>query len=113
MTAEEVFCDLYAKYGDEFNWHLIPLSNRSFVAELKREIDESHFLYKSKLYAVAKCDANDDVLYVTGNNGVDEYYIFHLTYSENNQMEFPRYQKFLSIEEVKEFLEKQFIEEYR
>lgn len=112
MTAEEVFCDLYAKYGDEFNWHMIPLSNGTFVAELKREVGESHFLYKNKIYAVAKCDANDDVLYVTGNNGVDEYYIFHLTYSENNLGGFPKCQKFVSIEEVKEFVEKQFVEEY-
>lgn len=57
MTAEEVFCDLYAKYGDE-------------------------------------------------------YYIFHLTYSENNLGGFPKCQKFVSIEEVKEFVEKQFVEEY-
>lgn len=22
MTAEEVFCDLFDKYGDDFNWHI-------------------------------------------------------------------------------------------
>lgn len=34
MTAEEVLCDLGDKYGDDFNWHMIPLTDRAFVAEL-------------------------------------------------------------------------------
>ena len=25
MTLEEMFCDLYDKYGKDFNWYLIPL----------------------------------------------------------------------------------------
>ena len=62
MTAEEVFCDLGDKYGDDFNWYMIPLTNRTFVAELRREIGEKHFLYNKPIYAVAKCDSNDDVL---------------------------------------------------
>lgn len=24
MTAEEVFSDLYDKYGEDFNWYMIP-----------------------------------------------------------------------------------------
>ena len=69
MTAEEVFCDLYDKYGEEFNWHMLPFSNKTFVEELKREIGEKHFLYNEQIYAVAKCDSNDDVLFVTGSDG--------------------------------------------
>lgn len=40
MTAEEVFCDLYDKYGKDFTWHMIPLSqsNGTLVEELKKEI---------------------------------------------------------------------------
>lgn len=33
MTAEEVFCDLGDKYGDEFNWHMIPLTNKGSSVE--------------------------------------------------------------------------------
>lgn len=53
MTVEEVFCALGDKYGDEFNWHMIPLTNKTFVSELKREIGEAHFLYNKPLWAVA------------------------------------------------------------
>ena len=37
MTAEEVFCELSDKYGDDFNWHMLPLSNHTFTAELKKK----------------------------------------------------------------------------
>ena len=36
------------------------------------------------------------------------WYIFHLTWSEHNSDGFPEYQKFMSIEEVKEFIEQSF-----
>lgn len=26
MTAEEIFCDLLGKYGEDFNWHMVSLS---------------------------------------------------------------------------------------
>lgn len=50
MTAEEVFCDLYDKYGKDFTWHMIPLpqSNRTLVEELKKEIGNNHFLYNRR-----------------------------------------------------------------
>ena len=38
MTAEEVFDDLSHKYGEDFNWHMLPFTNKTFVAELKSEI---------------------------------------------------------------------------
>ena len=39
MTAEDVFCDLYDKYGKDFSWHMIPLSqsNGALVEELKKQ----------------------------------------------------------------------------
>ena len=112
MTAEEIFGDLFDKYGEDFNWYMVPLSqsNGIFVEELKKEIGERHFLYHKKVWAVAKCESNDDVLYVTdGEQGADTYYIFHLTYSKQNLEGFPKYEKFADIYAVKEFIEPAFI----
>ncbi len=50
MTAEEVFCELSDKYGDDFNWHMLPLSNHTFTAELKKEIGKNHFLYHKQIW---------------------------------------------------------------
>ena len=40
MTLEEMFCDLYDKYGKDFNWYLLPLTHAdgAFVVELNKEI---------------------------------------------------------------------------
>ncbi len=115
MTAEEIFCDLYEKYGEDFNWYMIPLTQAggALVTELKKEIGKEHFLYDKKIWAVAKCESNDDVLYVTGNGkGADIYYIFHLTYSKHNSDGFPRCEKFADVFAVKEFIERTYIENY-
>lgn len=113
MTMEEVFSELYDKYGKNFNWHMIPLSqsNGTFVEELKKEIGKEHFLYNKRIWAVAKSQLNDDVLYVTGSGaGTDIYYIFHLIYSEQNPNEIPLYEEFSDIYAVKEFIEQSYIE---
>ena len=67
MTIEEVFSDLYDKYGEDFNWYMLPLTQADgmFVTELKNEIGEDHFLYDKRIWAVAKCESNDDVLLTT------------------------------------------------
>ena len=104
----EVFSDLYDKYGDDFNWYMIPFTQSEgyFVKELKKEIGSDHFLYDKTIYAVAKCESNDDVLYVTGSeSGVDTYYVFHLTYSNHNSDGFPKYKQLSNVNEVKEFME--------
>ena len=88
MTAEEVFCDLGDKYGDDFNW------------------------YNKPIYAVAKCDSNDDVLFLSADDGKDVYYIFHLTYSGLNSEGFPKHKKFANLQAVKEYIEREFIAEY-
>lgn len=112
MTSEEVFDDLYKKYGDSFHWRMLPLSAQSFVAELKREIGLNHFLYDKKIWAVAKCDSNDDVLYVTENeHKEDTYFIFHLTYTEHNVEGYPRSIELNGIEKVKEYIEKSYVAE--
>ena len=80
MTIEEIFSDLYDKYGEDFNWYMIPLTQADgvFVTELKNEIGEDHFLYDKRIWTVAKSEFNDDVLYVTDNGrNQDIYYIFH------------------------------------
>lgn len=41
MTAEEVFGDLFDRYGEEFDWRMVPLTDKTFVEELKREIGNS------------------------------------------------------------------------
>ena len=38
MTAEEWFSVFNEKYGDDFNWTIIPFTNHYFVEELKREL---------------------------------------------------------------------------
>ena len=113
MTIEEIFSDLYDKYGADFNWYIIPLTQADgvFVTELKNEIGEDHFLYDKKIWAVAKCESNDDVLYVTDNGRTaDIYYIFHLTYSKHNSDGFPRYEELKDVYAVKAFIEKSIFE---
>ena len=115
MTLKEIFSSLYNKYGEDFNWYMIPFTHADgvFVAELKKEIGKDHFLYDKKIEVVAKCESNDDVLYVTKNGlGEDVYYIFHLTYSKHNSDGYPRYEGFADIFAVKEFLEKSYVKDY-
>ncbi len=113
MTVQKMFCEFNDKYGDDFNWYLLPLTNKTFVAELKREIGKDHFLYNKSIQAVAKCDSNDDVLYITNDKtDSDIYYIFHLTYSVYNENGFPKYKKFTNIGAVKDFIEQTFLDNY-
>ena len=62
MTLEEMFRDLYDKYGNDFNWYMIPFAQAdgAFVAELNKEIGQDHFLYGKKILAVAKCGSGED-----------------------------------------------------
>lgn len=115
MTSEEIFSDLCDKYGEDFNWYMIPFTQAGgeLVAELKNEIGKDHFLYDKEIWAVAKCESNDDVLYVTENEmGAVIYYIFHLTYSKYNSDGFPRYEEFEDGFAVKEFIERTYIKNY-
>lgn len=114
MTVQEIFSSLCDKYGEDFNWYLIPPSQAqgAFVRELQKEIGENHFLGGKSVYAAAKCESNDDVLFVCDETEADTYYIFHLTYSAHNAEGFPKYEKFEDICALKEFLEKMFDEKY-
>jgi hypothetical protein len=112
MSVEKLFDDLFNKYGDEFNWMTVPLSNNSYNKQAEKEIKYGHSLYGRKLIAVAKCESNDDVLYFTENNGETLYIILHLTYSENQDTSYPKYILFNNLCEAEKYLEKQYIEEY-
>ena len=65
MTIKDVLLELINKYGEEFNWYLLPITDKCFVSELKREIGKKHPLQEKSISAVAKCASNDDVLYMT------------------------------------------------
>ena len=114
MTIEEIIDSLYQEYGDEFNWSMIPFSNKSFVEELKRELNPGDVFLSGAVYAVAKCDSNDDVLYLGADSlEVREIWrIYHLTYSSHNTDGFPRYVEFNSRKEVAEYIQDQFAVEF-
>lgn len=114
MTIEEVFYNLYEKYGDKFNWCMIPFTTQgTFVDELRRELREESYIIQDKVYAVAKCDSNDDVLFLICNGSAEGLWrIYHLTYTSNNLPEFPRYEEFMSRNAVGNFIENQFINEF-
>ena len=104
MTLEEIFYDLDRQYGDSFSWRMLPLTDRSFAAEPKREIGESHPLWGRRLWAVARCDSDDRALYLTEDG---EYHVVHLTWSGHNEESFPRCRRLSGIEEVREVLERE------
>lgn len=108
IMYEKIFDGLIQKYGEDFNWRILPIEN-SFDAELKKEIQKDHFLFGKDIYALAKCDANDDVLYVMQMEGVDMFCIVHLTYTKQNEKGFPKYQMFENIEKVINYLEESIV----
>lgn len=113
MTVEEMFCDLYDKYGEEFNWRMLPFSDKYFVEELKKEIGMGNQLFDKVIYAVARSYSADDALYLVDNvKGKDVYRIYHLTYNYVNSDGFPKCIELCGIEELKDYLENQFIEEF-
>lgn len=101
---EKIFDVLIQQYGDNFNWYILPIEN-TFDAELKKEIQKDHFLFGKEAYAIAKCDANDDVLYVMHMDGVDTFCIVHLTFSKQNEIGFPKYKMFENIVAVISYIE--------
>ena len=105
MTLEEVFYDFDSRYQDDFCWRLLPLTGGGpFVEELKREMGKDHPLFDKRLWAVAKCDRDDRVLYLSDDGG---YHLFHLTWSAHSQDGFPRCRRFCGIKELAEALEQE------
>ena len=95
-------CD---KYGDEFNWGIVPQEN-GFVKELKIETDISQFV---EVKAIARSYSCDDVLFVFDNS---VYRVYHLTYSSHNENGFPKFEEFIDAKSAIDYIEKQFIEVY-
>ncbi|MGN1415673.1 MAG: hypothetical protein ACI4XF_02440 [Oscillospiraceae bacterium] len=114
-TIEEVFSDLCDKYGKAFNWTMIPFTKAkgSFVDELKKELGCDNPVFQKEVYAVAKCESNDDVLYLIGEGSHEGLWrIYHLTYSYNDPNSFPRYEEFTSRQDVGLYIEKIFVKEH-
>lgn len=109
MTIEEIIIAFEEKYGDDFNWSLISEANSFYLSELKKEFGADNPLFQNKIRAVAKCESNDDVLYVL--NG-DIWRIYHLTYSANNSEGYPKYKEFSSIKAAAEYIQDRFLKEY-
>ncbi len=107
MTAEEWFSVFAERYGDDFNWEIIPFSKHSFVDELKKELgDKAH---NTSICSIAKCYSKDDVLFLFDG----KYRIYHLTYSHNNLEGWPRYKEFSDLSSAMKFIEKEYVEEYK
>lgn len=111
MTIEEIMIELEKEYGEDFNWMLIPLSQSTgyYVNELKRELNENDIFLRKKVWAVAKCTSNDDVLFLSEGN---IWRIYHLTYSSNKENDFPQYVEFNSRKLAAEYIQNQFRSEY-
>lgn len=107
MIIEELFENMTDKYGDDFNWMLVPASNKRFVDELNKELGDSGFTHP--IYAVARCESNDDVLFFIDEN---DYRIYHLTYSGHNTEGYPSFISFDGREPAIEYIEKEYTENY-
>lgn len=110
MTIEEMFYYFDDKYGDEFNWGIIPYKASHFVEELKKEVGNNDPMFQKDICAVARSYSADDVLFLVDDEK-DTYRIYHLTYSHKED-KFLRFVEMENIEKVKEFLERQFIDKY-
>lgn len=106
---ENLYCDLIEKYGDEFNWREIMKTDNSLLDELNTKLSESHPLYRKIRKAVAKCDSNDDVLFLLDN---DNWVIVHLTYSKSNTDGFPKFKDFSDLPSAMSYIEEQFVSEF-
>lgn len=109
MTMEEIIIGFEEKYNGDFNWSLIPETNNYYITELKKELGADNPLFQHTVCAIAKCESNDDVLYVL--NG-DIWRIYHLTYSANNSEGYPKYKEFSSIKAAAEYIQDRFLKEY-
>jgi len=97
---------LIQKYGDDFSWEATELA--FFLQEVNRECGRAHPLYDRVRGVVARCNANDDVLFALEGG----YAIVHLTYMDNNAVRFPAFKEFSDINAVLKHIEEQFVSEY-
>lgn len=104
---------LIDRYGKDFNWfemdQLGESFGKSFVKEAYKEISRKHPLYRVKLVALAKCESNDDVLFQTDKG---QYVIIHLTYTEVNTDQYPRFVMFSTEDEALFYIEQKYRMDY-
>ena len=112
MTEENIFNNFAEKYGNDFNWGIIPDNKKEyFVNELSRELRQENITFQ--IYAATRSYSDDEVLYILKNdNGEKCYRIYHLTYSGRNTDNFPKYTEFPDIFTAVKYIEKNFISEY-
>jgi len=83
-------------YGDDFPW--MPLNgSSSLLKEAVRECAEGHPLCELIAEAVAKCEANDDVLFRLSDG---RFAKIHLTWAAQNTAGYPRFELLESARDV-------------
>lgn len=101
--------NLIDRYGEDFNWFETDKIDKrfgeAFVKEAYKEISPKHPLYRVKLVAIAKCESNDDVLFKTDKG---QYVIIHLTYTEVNTDQYPRFIVFSTGDEALSYIEEEY-----
>ena len=115
MSMEEIMKRCEDKFGNSFNWFILPYEKREehFVPELKLELGEDDPFFDGRVYAIYKCDANDDMLFQSvRKDGTELWRIYHLTYSHCREIEgFPRRWDFESGQKAAEYIIDQYVEE--
>ena len=115
MSMEDIVELCEEKFGDDFNWWMLPEEKREapFVPELKLELGEDDPFFDGRVYAIYKCDANDDMLFQSiRKDGTEIWRIYHLTYSHRREIEgFPIRWDFESGQKAAEYIINQYVED--
>lgn len=115
MSMEVIMELCEKKYGDDFNWFMLSEDKREtvFVPELKLELGEDDPFLDGRVYAVYKCEANDDILFRSvRKDGTELWRIYHLTYSRCRECAvFPRRWDFESGQKAAEYIISQYVED--
>ena len=115
MSMEEIMERCEEKFGEDFNWFMLSEDKREthFVPELKLELGEDDPFFDGQVYAIYKCDANDDMLFRSvRRDGTELWRIYHLTYSHSRECKgFPRRWDFESGQKAAEYIISQYVED--
>ena len=89
------------------------LKDSLFVPELRLELGEDDPFFDGRVYAIYKCDANDDMLFQSvRKDGTELWRIYHLTYSHCRERDgFPIRRDFESGQKAAEYIINHFVEE--
>ncbi|WP_090665674.1 hypothetical protein [Paenibacillus tianmuensis] len=74
--------------------------------QLMREINQHHQLYGRILKTMARCEANDDVLFHDIDN--NRFVLVHLTWSNNQNAEFPRFDYFSTFSDFIDYCKEEY-----